>query len=244
VANSWLPGRLFIGTAGWAIPRAVAENFSEIGSGLERYAARFAAAEINSSFHRSHKLGTYERWALSVPDGFRFAVKLPKTITHERRLIDTEAQVGAFLDEVAGLGSRLGPLLIQLPPSLPFDPKAARAFLDCLRVRCRGPVACEPRHATWFEEEADCLLRDFEVARVGADPARVPEAAEPGGWPGLVYMRLHGSPRMYYSAYELEYLERLEARLARSSVETWCIFDNTTSGAACANAIELLNLTG
>jgi uncharacterized protein YecE (DUF72 family) len=233
-----------IGTAGWAIPRAVAEAFPTAGSGLVRYAARFGAAEINSSFHRSHRPSTYERWAASVPETFRFAAKLPKTITHERRLVDVEAQLGAFLDEVLGLGTRLGPLLIQLPPSLAFGPDTARRFLGLLRNRFGGSVACEPRHPTWFENEADGLLQDYEVARVAADPARVPDAAEPGGWPGLVYIRLHGSPRMYYSAYEAEYLDGLAARIARSTVETWCIFDNTTSGAACANALALLDRAG
>lgn len=84
---------------------------------------------------------------------------------------------------------------------------------------------------------------ESEVARVAADPARVPAAGEPGGWPGLVYFRLHGSPRTYYSAYDEEYLDALASRLAEHAAagrQAWCIFDNTVLGAATRNALDLL----
>ena len=102
-----------------------------------------------------------------------------------------------------------------------------------------GPVACEPRHPTWFEADAEALLRAHRIARVAADPARVPAAAEPGGWPALAYWRLHGSPQMYWSSYEPATLDALAARLADAVSEPWCVFDNTTSGAAAANALDL-----
>ena len=81
------------------------------------------------------------------------------------------------------------------------------------------------------------------MARVAADPAVVPAAAEPGGWDGLVYYRLHGSPKMYYSAYPDEYLEALAKTLSgpRKSADVWCIFDNTAAGAATANALDVLD---
>jgi uncharacterized protein YecE (DUF72 family) len=142
---------------------------------------------------------------------------------------------------VAGLGIKLGPLLVQLPPSLAFRPEAAGQFFVGLRNRFAGSVVCEPRHITWFSAEAEQVLTDFEIARVAADPAVVPAAARPGGWHGLVYYRLHGSPRMYYSAYSSEYLEALAGTLdeaARGS-PVWCIFDNTAEGAAIENALQL-----
>ncbi len=231
---------LRIGTAGWAIPRAVADAFPEEGSALERYAARFVAAEINSSFHRPHRPSTYTRWAESVPDSFRFAAKLPRTITHDLRLVAAEAELDRFLGEVRTLGPKLGPLLVQLPPKLAFEAEVANAFLQHLRKRHEGPVVLEPRHPSWFGPGPEALLREHRVARVAADPARVPEAVEPGGWPGLVYIRLHGSPRTYYSAYDGAYLDTLAAHVAGAAVETWCIFDNTASGAATANALSLL----
>ena len=228
-----------LGTAGWATPRTSADRFPAEGSGLERYAARFNAAEINSTFYRSHRPATYDRWADTTPEDFRFSVKLPKTITHERRLADSGELLAVFLAEVGQLGPKLGPLLIQLPPSLAFDAAVTRPFLESLRSRFDGPVACEPRHPTWFEADAEGALTEHRIARVAADPARVPEAAEPGGWPGLVYVRLHGSPQMYWSSYEPAYLQALARRLRGSAAETWCVFDNTTSGAAAANALDL-----
>lgn len=230
-----------VGTAGWAIPRDVASRFPEEGSGLQRYAARLAVAEINSSFHRPHRPSTYARWAESVPQDFRFAAKLPRSITHDLKLVEAEAELDRFLGEVAAVGDKLGPLLVQLPPKLAFEPQVAEAFLRLLRERHTGAVVMEPRHPSWFGQEAGDVMRAWRVARVAADPARVPEAAEPGGWSGLVYIRLHGSPRTYYSAYDETYLDRLAARLREAAVETWCIFDNTASGAAAANALALLD---
>ena len=100
-------------------------------------------------------------------------------------------------------------------------------------------VALEPRHPTWFEPEAEELVTSYRVARVAADPAVVPAAAEPGGWDGLVYYRLHGSPKIYYSAYPDEYLEALARTLARAakSADVWCIFDNTAAFAATGDAL-------
>jgi uncharacterized protein YecE (DUF72 family) len=227
-----------IGTAGWAIPARVRERFPEAGTGLERYAARFPAVEINSTFYRSHRPQTYDRWAATAPDTFRFAVKLPKAITHERRLVDVDALVLGFLDETSGLGAKAGPLLIQLPPSLAFEAPVMRNLLTLLRGRAGGPVVCEPRHPSWFTGEADRLLAEFDVARVAADPARVPEAALPGGSGSFAYYRLHGSPRMYYSEYGEAFVRELAQQLvAGPARETWCIFDNTVSGAAIADAL-------
>lgn len=233
-------GKIRVGTAGWAIPRPFAGCFSEQGSTLERYSGSLGAVEINSSFHRPHRPETYARWADTVPDGFRFAVKMPREITHVKRLADVEPAVTTFCDAVGRLGSKLGPLLIQLPPSLAFQAEDVAAFLHLLRDRNDGPVVCEPRHASWFEADAGVLLDRFGVARVAADPARVPEAALPGGWPALHYYRLHGSPRMYYSEYDGAFLADLARKLVTNRrVETWCIFDNTTSGAATGNALTL-----
>lgn len=228
-----------IGTAGWAIPRAVADRFPTERSGLERYAARFDAAEINSTFYRSHRAQTYARWRDATPSGFRFPIKCPRAITHEARLVDSSALLRAFLAEAAQLEDKLGPLLIQLPPSLAFDEPAAAAFFTDLRAAFAGLAACEPRHASWFDPEADALLAAHLIARVAADPARHPLAAEPGGWRGLGYWRLHGSPAMYRSSYDEPQLRELASHLARHTAETWCIFDNTTTGAAAANALDL-----
>lgn len=236
-----MPRRIFVGTAGWSIPRAAAHHCPGEGTHLQRYARIFRAAEINSSFHRPHTTATYARWARATGPSFRFPVKLPRVITHELKLRATRGAVERFLAETAGLGRKHGPLLVQLPPSLAFEPRAVRTFFDLLRARVDGPVVCEPRHPTWFEAAASDLLVRFEVARVAADPPPVAGADLPGGWPGLVYYRLHGTPRKYWSSYDADYLRRLGDALLRvpASVPTWCIFDNTAGGAALENAWEL-----
>lgn len=233
-----------IGCAGWAIPKQCASSFPLSGSHLERYAQRFTAVEINSSFHRPHRRATYERWAAAVPAGFAFAVKAPRDITHGHRLAGADAALDAFLGQVTGLGDRLGPLLFQLPPSLGFDPPAAGRFFAALRVRFDGVAVCEPRHADWFTATAENLMTAFRISRAAADPPRVRAAAEPGGWDGLHYFRLHGSPRPYYSQYPSDYLVRLAQRLVCAGHLAWCIFDNTAAGAATANALTLQERIG
>jgi uncharacterized protein YecE (DUF72 family) len=176
-----------------------------------------------------------------VPADFRFSVKLPKTITHQARLADCGALLDDFIPQVTALGDKLAILLIQLPPKLELDIAIASAFLTELRSRTSANLACEPRHASWFTAAADALLAELRVARVAADPALSDAAARPGGWPGLAYWRLHGSPVIYRSSYR----ERIDTiadavcdeMLAAST--RWCIFDNTASSAAAGDALGL-----
>jgi len=234
-----------IGIAGWTIPAPLAERFPAEGTGLERYAARLHCAEINSSFHRSHRASTWQRWAASVPVDFRFSAKLSKAITHNRKLIECEDFLTAALAEMTQLGDKLAVILVQLPPSLAFDPVVALPFVEALRARWGGGLACEPRHPSWVEPDAEALLDRHRIARVAADPARVPELAAPGGWRGLTYYRLHGSPALYRSSYDEGRLEGYaEALAADTAEERWCIFDNTASSAATGDALKLQGLTG
>ena len=200
--------------------------------------------EINSTFYRPHQPGTFERWAASVPNKFRFSVKIPRAVTHDQRLTRSAGLLGEFLDSLAPLGSRLGCLLVQLPPTLAFDGRVARNFFTVLRKRFDRGVALEPRHVSWLESKADRLLEEFEVARVAADPPRGEGGDEPGGWHGLVYFRLHGSPRVYYSDYEPVFLDGLAAKLLdwrRRRIPSWCVFDNTAHGAATGNALSVVD---
>lgn len=231
---------LQVGCAGWSLPREHWPAFADEGTHLQRYASRFNAVEINSSFYRPHLPKTYERWAQSVPPGFRFSVKMPKHITHELRLQRCETALDAFLEQCLQLGEKLGCLLVQLPPSLAYEPAVAAQFFTALRQRFAGAVVVEPRHATW--REAEPLLQDLHLGRVFADPAVIDAGA---GWPGVQYWRLHGSPRIYHSAYGPERVRAFARQLSQSAaagVPTWCIFDNTASGHAVADALYLLNL--
>ncbi|HEY1952911.1 MAG TPA: DUF72 domain-containing protein [Gemmatimonadaceae bacterium] len=233
---------IHLGCAGWNIRREHTDRFAAAGTHLQRYAGGFNAVEINSCFYRPHRRATYERWAASVPEGFRFSVKLPKAITHAARLLGITDDLTRFLDETSGLGEKRGPILVQLPPSFACDPALAESFFGELRARFEGDVAFEPRHESWFSGEVDAFLKAARIARVAADPARVPIAAAPGGWENLVYNRLHGSPRVYYSAYPPEYLEGVAGQLADHAyrgARVWCIFDNTALGAATSDALAV-----
>jgi uncharacterized protein YecE (DUF72 family) len=235
-----------IGCAGWTIPREVVAAFAEEGSHLERYAKVFGGVEINSSFYRPHRQQTYARWADSVPDDFRFSVKLPRAISHDAGLRDIEAPLAQFAAEVSALDDKLGCLLLQLPPKFEFDEGVAGDFFDRASDTFSCMIACEARHPSWFSPEATALLTARAITRVIADPAKgqpgehVPTTSD-------IYVRLHGAPRVYYSSYSDDYLRDLGTNMAghaKAGRDVWCIFDNTASGASVPNALALRDAVG
>ncbi|XYJ08762.1 DUF72 domain-containing protein [Telluria sp. B2] len=231
-----------IGCAGWSLRTEHAADFPGEGSHLERYAAVFPVVEINSSFYRPHQPKTYARWAESVPEAFRFAVKVPRSITHDAGLRGIDDLLARFAGEVGALGEKLGCLLVQLPPKFGFHDETVRDFFLRLQERFDCMIACEGRHPSWFSDIATEVLRERGVTRVIADP--------PAGQPGPhvpttndIYVRLHGAPRIYYSSYSRDYLDALARDLAVHSAagrKVWCIFDNTAAGAAVPNALDVL----
>ena len=233
--------RIRVGTAGWSIPRASAFRFDPSGTHLQRYSRRLDCAEINSSFYRPHAATTYAKWRDSTPPDFQFSVKIPRSITHERKLCDAQELFVTFLTQTDGLADKRGPLLLQLPPSLAFDRAVVTAFLDEVRTVYDGPIVCEPRHATWFAPAVTSLLKRYKISRVVADPPPVPDAAAFAGWPRVAYFRLHGSPRRFWSRYDENTIAILAATVGRMGTadQVWCVFDNTASGAAMENAWEL-----
>lgn len=241
-AQNTLLKPVYVGCAGWSVPATVQAHFPREGSHLERYAAVFPSVEINTSFYRPHLPATYARWRESVPPAFRFAVKVPKEITHILRMQNAEQALEKFAGEVCHLEEKLACLLVQFPPSLRYDAQLVQAFFRHLQVLLNVPVVCEPRHRTWFAEDAAHALNEFGVAYVIADPevAALPPIAATAR---TAYIRLHGSPEMYHSAYSDACLEELAQRIerdARSGKQVWCVFDNTASGAAQPNALSLL----
>ncbi len=208
---------------------------------LERYATYFDCVEINSTFSRTHRFETFVRWAAGVPSSFRFSAKLPRGITHDRRLCDCEDAIAYFCATVAGLGVKLGALLVQLPPSLNFDEFAAEVAFRRLGRETPARIVCEARHSSWFSPEVDRFLAAAGVTRVIADPCRHALLESPVADAAFSYRRLHGKPRTYYSPYTSANLLELASRLQHRprGAEAWCIFDNTTLGAAWPNALEL-----
>jgi uncharacterized protein YecE (DUF72 family) len=147
-----------------------------------------------------------------------------------------------FLGEIAALEEKLGPVLVQLPPRLGFERATVEQFFTDLRARFAGAVVCEPRHKTWFAADAERLLEKLRIGRVAADPPRAEADGRPGGDRSTVYYRLHGSPKIYYSAYSEGALDRIAGQLAHDlsgAEQAWCVFDNTAEGAATIDALAL-----
>ncbi|WP_017912356.1 DUF72 domain-containing protein [Xanthomonas sp. SHU 166] len=233
--------RIRIGCAGWSIASTQRALVGDGASQLARYATRFDAVEINSTFYRAHRASTYQRWAGSVPTHFRFSAKLPRAITHDARLYGVAPLLQTFLDEVGHLGDRLGCLLVQLPPSLAFDARTAATFFAMLRRRWHRGIACEPRHISWFDARAEALWQRHHIARVATDPTLTASAAQPAG-AAPAYWRWHGAPRLYYSDYADDTLRGLAERVVAATPRTgeaWVIFDNTALGHALDNAATL-----
>ncbi len=233
-----------VGTAGWVVPRAQAHAVAPEGTHLEKYAGVMNCVEINSTFYRPHQAKTFERWVTTTPEDFRFAVKLAKAVTHGAKLCRCGAELAAFFENVRPLGDKLGPVLVQLPPKLEFEEGTAREFFETLRELHAGHVVVEARNASWFVPSVGRMLKEFEVARAMADPpAGSPLAGEPGGWTGLRYFRLHGSPRKYWSDYDAKFLRGIAAAVKSGrSAETWVVFDNTAGSHALGNALTLRKL--
>ncbi|MBB6510610.1 uncharacterized protein YecE (DUF72 family) [Rhizobium soli] len=224
-------------TAAWSISKKVADRFAAEGSSLTRYASVFSGVEINSTFYRRHKPATLARWAAAVPDGFQFSVKMPKEMTHTRAMVDIAQPFETFLEDIAPLKEKRGPLLCQLPPSLAFNAATFEAAFKAFRDYDTGAIVIEVRHKSWTSVEALDLLRAYDVDRVLADPAQV--------WPPEDfitpprYVRLHGKPKIYYSSYSDNEITSFSKLLAPDS---WCVFDNTASGAAIENALMMFDL--
>lgn len=225
-----------IATAAWSIPKKMTDRFAQGGSGLTRYASIFSGVEINSTFYRRHKTSTLARWAQSVPDSFRFSVKIPKEITHTRAMRNVAEPFDAFLGDIAPLGDKRGPLLCQLPPSLVFDADVLNTTFETIRNADDGPIVIEARHQSWGAADALDLLKSYAIDRVLADPAPV--------WPATHftvpprYVRLHGKPKIYYSSYSKDEIRSFKELLGPDS---WCVFDNTADGAAIENALTMLD---
>lgn len=234
---------IYIGCAGWSLNAQVATHFPIVGTHLQRYAQVFSAVEINTSFYREHQAKTYARWAQSVPDHFLFSVKLPRAITHVHRLVNVQPLVERFVEQTAALEKKLGCVLVQLPPSLAFDPIHADTFFIQLRSAVSAAIVCEPRHESWFGPEARALLTLYDIDYVRAHPKPVPKL-KLGSPRSTLYIRLHGVPVMYYSAYSADYLNALAQRIRAVQADgytIWCVFDNTAQGYAVPNALHLID---
>ena len=237
----------FVGTSGWSYPHWGDGLFYpkglRPGSWLSFYAQHFATVEINSSFYRLPKREVFETWREKTPGGFCFAVKASRFLTHVKKLDQAEEPLRRLLGSAQGLGSKLGPLLFQLPPSLSYEKERLVNFLEVLSEQRAGAefrAALEVRNATWLSAECYELLSAAEVALCFSD------------WPDLkveepvtasfLFIRRHGPEDLYASKYPKEQLQQ-EARRIRywrdRGKDVYIYFNNDANAWAVEDARTL-----
>lgn len=215
-----------------------AEHFPIEGSHLERYGLRLNAVEINSSFYKDHKAKSYKKWADSTPDHFRFSVKLNKRFTHECNLEIEEIDLMENLKVISELRKKWGVLLLQFPKSQDFHFDRMTVFYRVIRKVFNGAVALEARNLSWMTKEAISLMNEFNISKVTADPEKCPFDLDSQ----IKYYRLHGSPEIYKSNYDEDYLNNLYEEMSSAKTDVWCIFDNTMFGYATHNAVTIKDM--
>lgn len=237
---------MHVGTSGWNYKDWKGPFYPEtIGERrfLEYYATQFDCTELNASFYRLPQEKTVNKWRERTPEDFRFCPKLSRYITHQKRLKAAEEPVKTFFDRFELLRDRLGPVLIQLPGNLPFDPDRARAFLRHL-TEYPERFALEARHESWLEAEALAALREHNVAWViahsgGPFPYGEEVTAD------IVYLRFHGPGARYASTYSEEMLEAYASKIVGwldAGLEVWAFFNNTDGGYAPNDARDLADM--
>jgi uncharacterized protein YecE (DUF72 family) len=235
------------GTSGWQYrhwrdafyPRDVPQS-----RWLEYYAGRFATVESNATFYRLPARETLEQWRARTPDGFVIAVKASRYLTHVRRLRDPDEPVRRMLDVFAGLGEKLGPVLLQLPPRMPADTarldQVLRLFPSCVRV------AVEPRDASWWTDEIRGVLTDHGAALCWADRGgtEVTPLWRTADWGYLRFHQGDGDPWPRYTEGRLRDWANRVAQAWPGDAPVYAYFNNDQCGAAVLDAETFRCLPG
>ena len=189
--------RLYLGTSGWSYADWEGTLYPEglpSASRLAEYVKHYATVEIDSSFYGTPRRSTVQKWREVSPDGFLFAAKFPREITHENNLVGAERETQDFVRTMADLGDKLGPLLVQLPPS--FTVEGMGVLEDFLRVLPGGfRYAVEVRHRSWLGSDLPEMLRERGVALTLIDYPRMPRMQEATA--DFSYVRLLGDRREF-----------------------------------------------
>jgi len=235
---------LYVGTSGWQYrdwrdsfyPRGVAQS-----GWLRHYADRFAAVEVNNSFYRLPERATFEAWRAATPDDFVFAIKMSRYLTHVRRLRDPEEPVRRFFERAEGLGEKLGPVLLQLPPTLQVDLARLAGALDRFPPGVR--VAVEPRDDSWFDEGLRTLLAERGAAPCLADsPRRVTPVWRTAAWGFVRFHEGQSTPRPCYGESALTTWAERIASLWDDRADVFCYFNNDARACAVRDAITFAGL--
>ena len=246
---------VLIGTSGWQYrdwrgglyPAGLAQR-----RWLEHYASRYLTVENNNSFYRLPAPQTFAGWRERTPDDFVMAVKASRYLTHIRQLRDPAEPVARLLAAAAELGPKLGPILLQLPPTLAVQP--AR-LADCLAEFRRAPlpgghgpprIAVEPRHASWWTQEVEQILAAHDAALCWADRRDRPLTPlwRPAGWG---YLRFHEGTADPWPSYGQQALRSWVDRVRQAwpdDADVYVYFNNDPGGAAVADSAMFAALAG
>lgn len=234
-------GKIRIGCSGWNYRHWRGPFYAEklpVRRWFEHYASVFDTVELNTSFYRLPEAATFAKWRDQAPEGFRYAVKAPRFITHMKKLKDCAEPVGLFVDRARNLGETLGPLLYQLPPSLAFDRPRAEAFLGLLPADLNHVM--EFRTPSWISEEVLALLDAHGIGFCVHDMAG---STTPDWASGpIAYLRFHGGEGKYWGRYPDEKLLGAAdwmAGQARTGREVWAYFNNDIHAHAIDDALTL-----
>lgn len=206
------------------------------------YAQHFNTLELNVTFYRFPTLSLFQKWHQTSPDDFLFAVKVPKIITHQKKLVDTQDLLHQFYNIVAeGLGEKTGPILFQLPPSFAYTEERLEMLLQQVSPHFTNVV--EFRNNSWWRPNVVAALQQQDVSFCGVSFPGLPDDVMISGT--TVYYRFHGVPKLYYSEYEETFLQKIVADIkAAPGVEkVFLLFNNTASAAALQNAKTAQQLT-
>ena len=242
-------GDIFLGTSGWDYPEWAGRVYPKHGTSdkLRYYAGLFPIVEVNSTFYRLPPPSVAATWVRRTPAGFRFAAKFPQTITHDLRLVGTDEELRRFLAVLEPIrqAGKFAAALLQLPPSLAFEPATVRAFYETLPEDL--PVAVEFRERSWVTPESFELLREYGLAYVVADEPHLPAQLEITASFAYVRWHGHGSPLWYdytYSPAQLEAWVPQVRTLAERVPVLYGFFNNHFRGDAATNARTLSEMLG
>jgi uncharacterized protein YecE (DUF72 family) len=243
VAGARLP-HILVGTSGWTYASWKGTFYPEglpSRRYLEFYAREFPTTEVNYSFYHLPRPQTYMNWARQVPGTFIFAVKASRLITHAKRLLSVEEIWRRFVDHALRLGTHLGPILLQFPPSLQRETARLADFLQMAQAgndnRVQLRLVCEFRHASWFTDEIYQLLQDQKAGLCIADSPTFPRTDVVTA--DFTYIRFHGRSALFASNYaeaELTREAQMIQKFLRGGLDVYAYFNNDLRGYAVNNA--------
>lgn len=238
--------KCYVGTSGWSFPHWKGILYPEElppSDWLNYYSGNFNCVEVNSTFYRSFSASTYRKWARSVPEDFKFILKLPQEITHKERLAGVRNEILDFLNRLSPIAEKVALILMQLPPSYKVVLSNFEESISLIREKF--PLAVEFRNKYAFSEEVLDILVEHNCCFVNPDsPSSNLQTLTTND---MLYLRLHGRRAMYKSSYtdnELEEVSEILFSMRERIKSAYVIFNNGMEGFSIPNAFKLIELIG